>query len=120
MPTWMSALKQWNAKSGTWCVPRKGTVAYAEVLKLMHPEAEGLVKKMKQDIEMKVKSQMKKEDRYLATFSSDQLKTVKVAYTVRATFNGDFEYPSFEVLDMFNPNIYGKIAHTKIQVKEAK
>jgi hypothetical protein len=62
MPTWMSALKQWNAKSGTWCVPRKGSLAYAEVLKLMHPEAEGLVKKMKQEIEIKIKTQMKKEE----------------------------------------------------------
>ena len=53
MPTWMTALKEWNAKSGTWCVPRKGSLAYAEVLKLMHPEAEGLVKKMKQEIEIK-------------------------------------------------------------------
>lgn len=62
MPTWMSALKEWNAKSGTWCVPRKGSLAYAEVLKLMHPEAEGLVKKMKQEIEIKIKTQLKKEE----------------------------------------------------------
>lgn len=58
----MTALKQWNAKSGTWCVPRKGSLAYAEVLKLMHPEAEGLVKKMKQEIEIKIKTQIKKEE----------------------------------------------------------
>jgi len=80
MPTWMTALKEWNAKSGTWCVPRKGSLAYAEVLKLMHPEAEGLVKKMKQDIEMKVKSQIKKEE-------SDKKKAKAKAKAPKKTMN---------------------------------
>lgn len=80
MPTWMSALKQWNAKSGTWCVPRKGSLAYAEVLKLMHPEAEGLVKKMKQEIEIKIKTQIKKEESDKRKAKPKKLKKTMTIY----------------------------------------
>jgi hypothetical protein len=34
---WVSALKAWNERqnSGSWCIPRKGTIAHAEVRDLM-------------------------------------------------------------------------------------
>lgn len=35
MPTWIAALKEWNAGKGTWCIPRKGTEGHAEVVAIM-------------------------------------------------------------------------------------
>ena len=32
---YMQALKQWNAESGEkWCIPKKGTTGYNEVMRL--------------------------------------------------------------------------------------
>lgn len=33
--SWVSALKEWNAGKGTWCIPKKGTDAHAEVLAII-------------------------------------------------------------------------------------
>lgn len=32
---WVDALKQWNAGSGKWCIPKKGTAEYDAVRALM-------------------------------------------------------------------------------------
>ena len=34
---WVTALKRWNERqnSGSWCIPRKGTISHAEVRSLM-------------------------------------------------------------------------------------
>ena len=32
---WVDALKIWNQGKGTWCIPKKGTAAHAEVLAIM-------------------------------------------------------------------------------------
>lgn len=37
---WVDALKQWNAGSGKWCIPRKGTEEYDAVRAIMGPKAE--------------------------------------------------------------------------------
>jgi hypothetical protein len=37
---WVDALKQWNAGSGKWCIPRKGTEDYDAVRTIMGPKAE--------------------------------------------------------------------------------
>ena len=34
--TWIQALKKWNEKSETWCIPRKGSKQYDEVKALMN------------------------------------------------------------------------------------
>ena len=33
--TWIQALKKWNSTNTCWCVPRKGTEQYNEVMALM-------------------------------------------------------------------------------------
>jgi hypothetical protein len=61
---WLEALKKWNEKRGTWCIPKKGTLEHAEVTKLMgRPSAVGKVKQMKEELEAKVKQQIKDEDK---------------------------------------------------------
>jgi hypothetical protein len=57
MKTWIQALKEWNGKRGTWCIPRSGTLEHAQVLKLMGKPVEGKVKQMKAELESKIKSQ---------------------------------------------------------------
>lgn len=37
---WIEALKQWNADKDTWCIPRKGTKEFLEVMAIMKPPAE--------------------------------------------------------------------------------
>jgi len=37
---WIDALKEWNAGSAKWCIPKKGTEAYDAVRALMGPKAE--------------------------------------------------------------------------------
>jgi hypothetical protein len=37
---WVDALKQWNAGSGKWCIPKKGTEDYDAVRAIMGPKAE--------------------------------------------------------------------------------
>lgn len=45
MPTWIEALKKWNAsRSGAWCVPKKGTKDYDAVKRLMKVKGEGKMK----------------------------------------------------------------------------
>ena len=36
MPSWMQALKIWNKDHGQWCIPRKDTNEYKEVIKIMN------------------------------------------------------------------------------------
>lgn len=33
---WTDALKIWNEGKGTWCIPRKGTEAHSEVMKIVN------------------------------------------------------------------------------------
>jgi hypothetical protein len=33
---WTDALKIWNEGKGIWCIPRKGTEAHAEVMKILN------------------------------------------------------------------------------------
>ena len=33
---WTDALKIWNEGKGTWCVPKKGTDAHAEVMNIVN------------------------------------------------------------------------------------
>lgn len=33
--SWVSALKEWNSGKETWCIPKKGTDAHAEVLAII-------------------------------------------------------------------------------------
>jgi len=33
---WTDALKIWNEGKGTWCVPKKGTEAHAEVMRIVN------------------------------------------------------------------------------------
>jgi hypothetical protein len=66
----MTALKQWNAKNESWCIPRKGTEEHAEVLKIMKaPEVEKkpLKKlKLKKDAKVELSPDIKKIDELLA------------------------------------------------------
>jgi hypothetical protein len=45
MPSWLSALKIWNKGTGKWCIPKKGTPEYDEVLKIMGLKLKKDVKK---------------------------------------------------------------------------
>ena len=57
-------MKAWNGKRGTWCIPKKGTLEHAEVMKLMGKPVEGgRVKQMKAELEARVKQQIKDEDK---------------------------------------------------------
>jgi hypothetical protein len=54
MSVWISALKEYNAKKGMWCMPKKGTAEHAEVTKIMDklrsksdPEAKAVKAKAK-------------------------------------------------------------------------
>ena len=46
MPIWTDALKKWNTGKSLWCVPRKGTKEYAEVMRLMSAPAAAAPKKV--------------------------------------------------------------------------
>jgi hypothetical protein len=35
MPSWLKALQIWNNNKPTWCIPRKGSVEYDHVKKIM-------------------------------------------------------------------------------------
>jgi hypothetical protein len=61
--TWIQALKKWNEKNENWCVPRKDTEGYNEVMALMKGETPKKVKKEKEKIkkEKKKKEKTKKE-----------------------------------------------------------
>ena len=45
--TWIQALKKWNEHNENWCVPRKDTEGYNEVMALMKGETPKKVKKEK-------------------------------------------------------------------------
>ena len=59
--TWIQALKKWNSTNTCWCVPRKGTEQYNEVMAMMKedtpkkkvkiPEEEKKTKRKKQSNE---------------------------------------------------------------------
>ena len=36
MPSWIEALKIWNKGKPTWCIPKRDTVEYNEVKKIMN------------------------------------------------------------------------------------
>ena len=94
--TWIQALKKWNSKNTCWCVPRKGTEQYNEVMALMKedppkkkvkkPEEEKKTKKKKQSnenvktIEKKV---VKEEIKEVKQDSSDNyLERISLKFTV--------------------------------------
>lgn len=35
MTLWMDALKEWNQGKSGWCVPRKGTTEYTQVMQIV-------------------------------------------------------------------------------------
>ena len=59
--TWIQALKKWNEKNENWCVPRKDTEGYNEVMALMRGEMPKKLKKEKEKKEKKNKEKTKKE-----------------------------------------------------------
>jgi hypothetical protein len=52
--SWISALKQWNAETGMWCLPKKGTKEHEQVMTIMQ--------RMKADPSYKAESRLKKEE----------------------------------------------------------
>jgi hypothetical protein len=55
MMTWIEALRKWNSSKKTWCIPKKGTREYEEVLAIQR-EGSKSVKSLIKSIEKKKKS----------------------------------------------------------------
>ena len=79
---WMVALKKWNAKhnSQTWCVPKKHTPAYNEVMDMMQkkrtPTEQAQVRMRQADRKQQKKAQQKtaKKMTYVATGKTGNIK----------------------------------------------
>ena len=94
--TWIQALKKWNSTNTCWCVPRKGTEQYNEVMALMKedtpkkkvkiPEEEKKTKKKKQSnenvktIEKKIVKEEIKEGKQ--DTSNNYLERISLKYSV--------------------------------------
>ena len=58
---YMQALKQWNAESGEkWCIPKKGTTGYNEVMRLKEMLEQKAKKKEKKNQKAKSKKALKR------------------------------------------------------------
>ena len=42
MRPWLEALKAWNEKKDVWCIPKRGTKAYNEVIAIMEDDVMNL------------------------------------------------------------------------------
>ena len=97
--TWIQALKKWNSTNTCWCVPRKGTEQYNEVMALMKedtskkkvkkPEEEKKIKKKKQsnenvkNIEKKVvKEDIKEKRKETKDSSNNYLERIRLKYPI--------------------------------------
>ena len=87
MSVWISALKEYNAKKGMWCMPKKGTAEHAEVMKIMDkmkggkakPEAKPEPKrKLRTEKEKKESEMMAKEDRDAPAVKTPKRRKAKV------------------------------------------
>ena len=56
---WIDALRQWNAGSPSWCIPRKGTAAYDSIMRIRRGEPEKSVRERVQELEAKSPKQKK-------------------------------------------------------------
>ena len=52
MSNWITALKKWNEGKSSWCVPRKGTQGYKEIIAIMEtlPKKKSKMSKYEQKI----------------------------------------------------------------------
>lgn len=101
MPTWIEALKIYNAK-GDWCVPKKGTPEYEDVRVIMRG---GIREKprhghTREDVEKKRKLDELKEWREF--FKEHKYRTVAWQYMM-LEFDG--HYDIMEQLEGYNPNL---------------
>lgn len=37
-PNWQTALKAWNSNNDKWCIPKKGSVAYTQIISMIQPK----------------------------------------------------------------------------------
>jgi hypothetical protein len=81
MPSWIAALKTYNARQPAWCIPRKGTDEYNKVRKIMSGEKTKKPKILKQ-----VDSFKKQDDIYEEPRNIQRTPTA-VINTKRATIN---------------------------------
>lgn len=58
---WFEALKIWNAGSPSWCIPRKGTLAYNSIMKIQKGEPVQTPKELIDKLERKTTGKGKKE-----------------------------------------------------------
>ena len=78
MNTWIQALKIWNKQNPTWCVPRKDTTEYNEVIKikLKLQKGENIEEQKPMLSQSKPKTKVAKiyinDKEYLATTSQDE------------------------------------------------
>ena len=56
---WIDALRQWNAGSPSWCIPRKGTPAYDSIMRIRKGEPEKSVRERIEELEAKSPKQKK-------------------------------------------------------------
>ena len=62
---WIQALKEFNAKKGMWCLPKKGSAEHAAVVKIMdrmkkgEKPKKGVEEKPKKEVEEKPKKETK-------------------------------------------------------------
>lgn len=61
---WIDALRMWNAGNTSWCIPRKGTPAFEQVMKIRKGEKEAKsIKEIREELERKTAPSPKKEKR---------------------------------------------------------
>lgn len=59
---WIDALRIWNAGNTSWCIPRKGTPAFEQVMKIRKGEKEAKsIKEIREELERKTAPSPKKE-----------------------------------------------------------
>lgn len=65
---WIDALRVWNAGNTSWCIPRKGTPAFEQVMKIRkgHGEAKS-IKQIREELEHKTSPKKEKKEKVSVT-----------------------------------------------------
>jgi hypothetical protein len=80
MPSsWILALKEYNAKKGTWCMPRKGTAEHAEVKAIMEKMKGGESTVAKEKPKRKLRTEKETKSEMMAKEDKPEKKTRRKA-----------------------------------------
>ena len=83
---WIDALRIWNAGNTSWCIPRRNTPSFEQVMKIRKGEKEAKsIKEIREELERKTAPSPKKEKRSM-TISLETPKKQKKETDVRSYF----------------------------------